>query len=437
MNRINHKMLDVIGVGIGPSNLSLAALLNACPDISARFFDRRREFQWHEGLLLASAELQVPFIKDLVTPVDPTNPFSFLNYLRSQQRLHQFLNAEYPRVLRREFNQYFRWVCQQLPTLFFGVAVEKVEFDGDCFAVKTEHQTFYARHVVLGLGVSPLVPACARSLLGPTLFHASDLLRNRDSLAGLRVAVIGGGQTGAEIVLSCIDHGCPSIRELTWLTRRANFLPLDESPFVNEMFTPVYSDYFFQLDRLTRQQILQEFKLASDGISSSTLRTIYRRLYEIRYLEGSPAIRLLPAHELTDVEPSISGGWTLKVEDLLGHCRHELDVDACILCTGYKPTSPKILSEELLRRLSYEGKTLQLKGDFSVVWDGPDSARMYFQNHAREIRGIADPNLSLLAWRSAKIINSIAGYEVYSLDDCNCLVDWALRERRPVSGTSS
>ena len=31
-----------------------------------------------------------------------------------------------------------------------------------------------------------------------------------------------------------------------WVTRRSNFLPLDESPFTNELFVPAYSDFFFQ-----------------------------------------------------------------------------------------------------------------------------------------------------------------------------------------------
>ncbi|HMG21474.1 MAG TPA: hypothetical protein VK607_09170, partial [Kofleriaceae bacterium] len=38
-------------------------------------------------------------------------------------------------------------------------------------------------------------------------------------------------------------------------------------------------------------------------------------------------------------------------------------------------------------------------------------------------RGIADPNLSLGAYRSARIIHALVGREIYKLADTN-LIDW-------------
>lgn len=41
-------------------------------------------------------------------------------------------------------------------------------------------------------------------------------------------------------------------------------------------------------------------------------------------------------------------------------------------------------------------------------------------------RGVADPNLSLLSWRSAKIINSLVGREVYALRHPQSFIDWSM-----------
>lgn len=67
-------MLDVIGIGIGPFNLSLAALIEPTP-LRALFLEKRDALVWHPGLALPNSRLQVSPLKDCVTLVDPTSPF--------------------------------------------------------------------------------------------------------------------------------------------------------------------------------------------------------------------------------------------------------------------------------------------------------------------------------------------------------------------------
>ncbi|WP_258196206.1 lysine N(6)-hydroxylase/L-ornithine N(5)-oxygenase family protein [Paraburkholderia sp. GV072] len=90
--------MDLVGIGIGPANLSLAALLRPHQEIKAQFFDKRSEFQWHSGLMLPQAALQVPYLKDLVSLVDPTNELSFLSFLVKHKRLLCFINANFTQV---------------------------------------------------------------------------------------------------------------------------------------------------------------------------------------------------------------------------------------------------------------------------------------------------------------------------------------------------
>ncbi|WP_370195241.1 SidA/IucD/PvdA family monooxygenase [Bradyrhizobium ottawaense] len=51
-------MLDVIGIGIGPFNLSLAALIEPTP-LRALFLEKRDALVWHPGLALPNSRLQV------------------------------------------------------------------------------------------------------------------------------------------------------------------------------------------------------------------------------------------------------------------------------------------------------------------------------------------------------------------------------------------
>lgn len=74
---MNEQVYDVIGIGIGPFNLGLAALIEPVEEISAVFFDKEEKFEWHLGML-DGTDLQVPFLADLVTFADPTSPYTFL-----------------------------------------------------------------------------------------------------------------------------------------------------------------------------------------------------------------------------------------------------------------------------------------------------------------------------------------------------------------------
>lgn len=71
-------MLDCIGIGLGPFNLSIAALADQDKtQLSTRFLERKPSFSWHPGLLLSDAKMQTSFLKDLVTAIDPTSQYSF------------------------------------------------------------------------------------------------------------------------------------------------------------------------------------------------------------------------------------------------------------------------------------------------------------------------------------------------------------------------
>ena len=425
MNEV--ELFDAVGIGIGPSNLSLAALLEPLKDFRAVFLERRKELRWHPGLMLPAAEIQVSHLKDLVTLVDPTSRFSFLSFLSRNKRLYRFINAGFPRVKRTEFEQYLRWVAEQLGGMLqFDLPVDAVTVEDGMLAVHSGLRRLRARHLVLGTGLAPFIPSVAERYEGPTVFHASQLLEKNLQPAGKRIAVIGGGQTGAEVALHLLSFGVlPS--DLFWISRRHNFFPLDESPFVNDLFTPSYSNFFFSLPREVRERLIKDQKLASDGISVHLLETIYRRLYELEFLErASCRCRFWPGRELKGMSGR-PGDWSIELFDEITSELQEIRVDAVILCTGYSYSIPRCL-DPIRERLDLVKGEFQVNEDFSICWDGPADSRIYVQNAARNSRGIADPNLSLIAWRSSKIANSLAGRKIYDSEDGPTSFGWCRME---------
>lgn len=419
----SHPRFDFVGLGAGPANLSLAALSQRANGLSSCFFERSSEPQWHPGLLLRESLLQTSFLKDLVTPVDPTNAYSFLAYLVAHQRLYPFITASFPQVTRAEFCQYLAWAARSLPNVRLGCTVEAIAHQGDAWRVRTSEGTVLATDLVLGTGRVPAVPEAARPHLGASVFHAGEFRARAQGLKDKRVAVIGGGQSGAEIFHHLLLDSNALPKRLVWVSRRENFLPLDDSPFANEWFTPAYSEFFFELDEPQRARWAAAQRLASDGISEPLLRDIYRRLYELRFIERCDprGFTLLPSHSLVGMDRT-GDGYTLMMQSSVGGTRAEL-FDTVILATGYRWELPPCM-QELKGRLQFAGGEPVVRADFSLAWDGPGATRIFVQNAARLQRGVADPNLSLLAWRSARILNQLARRELYDCTPANAMIDW-------------
>ena len=412
--------LDAVGVGVGPFNLSLAALL-APTGFKARFFDRTADFQWHPGLLFPEATIQVSYLKDLVTLVDPTSPYSFLAFLRAHKRLYRFIDRTEIRVSRKEFNQYLQWVASRLPNVEFGAEVREVALDEQSFAVQLDNRMFHTKNIVLGTGLVPNIPPWARPYLGNEVFHSNDYLLHPIDATGRVVAVVGGGQSGAEVIWHLLLDSAHLPAQLVWISHRPNFLPLDESPFTNELFNPVYSDYFFTLTPERRDTLLSEQRLASDGVSQVLLERIYDRLYDLEFLEpAGRRVQLLPGNEVIDIQRR-SAGCDLALCDRWGASRR-VRADVIVLGTGSSYALPEAM-QPFAGRMRWDRDGFPVRADFSVEWDGPPGLRIYAQDAARHMRGVADPNLSLMAWRSAIIANSLLGRQVYDVSGESSVFD--------------
>ena len=52
-------------------------------------------------------------------------------------------------------------------------------------------------------------------------------MKEKTSFQGARVAIVGGGQSGAEIFHRLITEKTNRPQKITWFSKRLNFLPLD------------------------------------------------------------------------------------------------------------------------------------------------------------------------------------------------------------------
>lgn len=419
--------VDCLGIGAGPANLSVASLLHAFPQATSIFVDQKKSFGWHDTQQFPDTTLQVSMLKDLVTLADPTSKFSFLSYLHSQGRIYHFLNAQFDAVHRLEFRKYLEWVANQHKNVVFGEKVIEIGFNGH-FVVRTDKRTITANNVSVGVGTRPFVPAFAAGQLGPDQYHVSEMLERSRDLAGQSVCIVGGGQSGAEAFLELISRPqTERPQRVNWISRRPNFLPIDDSPFTNEFYMPNHSDFFFGLNRASRLEFNGTHVLTSDGISEATLRQIYQRIYLHRFIDGAAnLVGLYPNRELRGLERRSGGPWLLEVSNANYAPRLEqIEADVVIWATGFRQSEADFLSP-ISDRLQREGQEYLIDDDFAVRWDGPEDRNIFLHNGAPNQRGLADRNLSLLAWRSKRIIDRILGLK--SVEQLPSFNQWSIDE---------
>ncbi|MGG3662030.1 lysine N(6)-hydroxylase/L-ornithine N(5)-oxygenase family protein [Bacillus gobiensis] len=428
----NEQILDVIGVGIGPFNLGLAALLEKT-ECRSLFFDKKTRFEWHPGMLLEGTTLQVPFMADVVTMVDPTSRFSFLNYLHTQKRLYQFYFFEKFHIPRTEFNHYCQWVSEQLPQLQFECEVKNIEqTKGGHFRVtvfsarENEQKTYDAKHVVIGVGTKPYVPERFHSALGDQVFHSSQYMDKRENVSkASSVTVIGSGQSAAEVFYDLLTKQPDQGYQLSWFTRSKGFYPMEYSKLGLEHFSPDYTRYFYKLPNEKKQKVLNNQALLYKGISFDTIAAIYDLLYERTAGNKRLDVQLQALTELVSIEED-NGRYSLSLYQHEQEAGKHIESDAVILATGYHPYVPNCL-EGIKEKLEWdESGQLVIQEDYKVKLKEKGHNHLFVQNGELHTHGVGAPDLGLGAFRNVTIINQIAGKEVYQTYEHNVFQQFGL-----------
>lgn len=423
-----QTIYDILGIGIGPFNLGLAALAANIPRLTTIFLDERPGFNWHPGMMMEGTKLQVPFHADLVTLADPQSPFSYLCYLKAKQRLFRFTIREEYFPLRKEYNDYCRWVCSQLKNLSFGRHCEKIYYDEQkgvyvvcCRETSSDAlKIYYSRHVVLGVGSQPYLPDCINRN-HPHIFHSANYLPNKKLIKGKKqVSIVGSGQSAAEIfydLLTVLDSEKDGEKEpfqLNWYTRSARFFPMEYSKLTLEMTSPDYLRHFYALAPAVKEKVLAGQSGLYKGINHSLIAAIYDKLYSIGLDNaiGKTPVHLQSNCHLEEVTIGESDRVDCRFMQTETRRSFQQTTDILILATGYHRKIPPFLAP-VKENIRWDDRgRYDVKEHYSI--DDRDS--LFVQNGELHTHGFNAPDLGMGPYRNAVILNSILGYVHFDIE---------------------
>jgi L-ornithine N5-oxygenase len=412
---------DVLGVGFGPSNLALAIALDEYAKRSRSkcvpiFIERQPNFTWHGGMLLPDSDMQISFLKDLVSLRDPTSPFTFVNYLHKRGRLLDFSNCRTFYPSRIEFNDYLRWVAGHFKSVVsYGETITAVEpiTAGQCVTSLRVHSrklgggenVRIARNLVVAVGGTAHIPALFREIAEDSrVLHTSAYL---DAIvtAGLEakrahVAIIGGGQSAAEVTVDLRSRFPEAHIDLIF--RGHALKPSDASPFVNEIFNPEFTDFFYSRDEEQREALVSNFRNTNYAvIDPDLLDKLYRSLYQQR-VTGEEGLTLHPRNEVVAAVKT-SDGIELDVVDKFDSRAWRRKYDVVILATGYDRSAPHAFLDPIRRYV--EGNALDR--NYRLVMSPAFQPQIHLQGYSETSHGLSDTLISVLPIRAQEIADSL------------------------------
>ncbi|MGQ4478330.1 lysine N(6)-hydroxylase/L-ornithine N(5)-oxygenase family protein [Streptomyces sp. SAS_276] len=426
MGNREHEIYDVVGVGFGPSNLSLAIALEEYGasgpehEISALFLERQPSFGWHRNMLLPTTTMQISFLKDLVTFRNPTSSFSFIAYLHASGRLAQFVNNQDFFPTRQEFHQYLEWAQARVadriaygsdvtsirlprapvPELSDRLRLEVADADG------RPGRVVEARNVVISTGLVPSMPEGTER--DERVWHSSEFLekyRRMNPGELRRVAVAGAGQSAAEITRFLYDE-LPHA-EVYSVIPSYGYSVADDTPFANQIFDlGAVDDYYFGTDQ-TRDAFWRYHRNTNYSVvDDDVIRDLYRRSYDddvrgVRRLQFLNLTRITGVKRVgAETRVSLQGGPDAEVR--------ELDFDALVCATGYEAMEPTGLLGDLDRLcLRDEAGRYRVERDYRIVTAPETRCGIYLQGGTEHTHGLTSSLLSNIAVRSGEIVDSI------------------------------
>ncbi|MDP4005406.1 lysine N(6)-hydroxylase/L-ornithine N(5)-oxygenase family protein [Methylobacterium sp. NEAU K] len=421
---------DIVGIGFGPANLSLAIALEdamRCGPLrpSLRFVERQGRFGWHRAMMLPGADMQISFVKDLVSLRDPTSPFSFLNYLHVKGRLSTFLNLKTFNPSRVEYNDYLAWAAEHFSNVVaYGETVEAVRpetRDGRLAAFVVEARDAAGacrlrrcRHLVVAAGGDPAIPPPFAALVQDRrVIHSSWYLPGIAAALGAprldgprpRILVVGGGQSAVEIAT---DLGERYPRALIDLAIRGPALKAaDDSPFVNEIFDPAAVDRIHAAPAPVRAELIAAHRATNYAVVDADLiQAFYARLYE-QQVSGEARYRLRRSTRVLTLEATPEGLRASLRDDVAGTEAHQTYA-AAICATGYaRAAVPAILDP--LRPFLAAG-TADRHYRLPLAPAEP-RVSLHLQGFSEPTHGLTETLLSILPVRAGAIARTILGAE--------------------------
>lgn len=219
-------------------------------------------------------------MKDLATLRNPQSPITFLSYLHSQSRLVAFINRGSTIPSRKEYADYLSWAAQYVQdngvdVLYSHEVVRLSRADpntinvysrnlltGEERVIKARMFNYFTQEaladvelpgdIVISPGGAPRIPQTLASVSEhPFIIHSAAYATSIESVLKslatktrpLRIAVVGSGQSAAEVTLDMRERlglitSFGARHEIDMIIRKGSLKPSDDSPFANEIFDP-------------------------------------------------------------------------------------------------------------------------------------------------------------------------------------------------------
>ncbi|WP_329113031.1 lysine N(6)-hydroxylase/L-ornithine N(5)-oxygenase family protein [Streptomyces sp. NBC_01465] len=423
--RPSQEIYDVVGIGFGPSNMSIAIALQeheaSSPEqpIRSHFFERQPMFGWHRNMLLPSTTMQISFLKDLVTFRNPVSRYSFISFLHASNRLVQFVNNQDFYPTRQEFHQYLEWAASGLnDRVTYGAEVTSIRPVTEAGAstpglleitVRGSDGTtdvVTARNVAISTGLVPRLPDGMTA--GERVWHSSEFLSrfNAHSPADLkRVAVVGAGQSAAEITRFLYDS-LPHA-EVSAVLPSYGYSVADDTPFANQIFDPsAVDEYYFGTERARDSFWRYHRNTNYSVVDADVIRALYQRSYD-EQVRGSQRLHFRNLTRVTEIE-HVPDATRVVLHTLLDDRTEELAVDALVFATGYDGLDPARLLGEFDRNFLRDATGRhQVTRDYRLVTASDLTCGVYLQGGTEHTHGLTSALLSNIAVRSGEIADSI------------------------------
>ncbi len=416
-----NTVVDFIAIGVGPFNLGLACLTAPIKEVNGIFLDKKEQFNWHPGMLMQDTTLQVPFMADLVTLADPTNPFSFLNYIKEQGRIYSFYIRENFLLLRNEYNQYCQWAIKKLKNIHFNTEVIHINYEEEAGiyivtskCTKTDTLKIYkAKKLVLGTGTQPYVPQCSKKLKDKAI-HSSQYVNHKEALQNTKkITVLGSGQSAAEIFYDLLQEVDTKGYELNWITRSPRFFPLEYSKLTLEMTSPEYVDYFYDLPAQKRDQLIKNQKHLYKGINEDLIAAIHDTLYAKRVVATEPLKVALRTNSELKNTAIINHSIQLEFQQVEQGKSFKHETESLVLATGYTYYLPEFI-KGIENRIQWdEQNRFDVARNYSI---DQNKNEIFVQNVELHTHGFVTPDLGMVAYRNSYIIKEITGTEYYPIE---------------------
>ncbi|MFZ6864769.1 SidA/IucD/PvdA family monooxygenase [Undibacterium sp. Ji67W] len=419
---MTSKIYDLLGIGFGPSNLALAicleeeaALTNVC------FIEGQESAVWQKDMLLNGSDIQNNPIRDLVTLRNPKSHYTFINYLKENDRLLEYLNLglEYP--LRKEFSNYIEWVSAsfapfvQYNTRAQSMTIKVINQEHVWEVICNDGERLLARSVVVGTGRTANIPEVLAPLQGKNVFHLTKYLSHVSALPNSckKIGVLGASQSAVELLLDLMDR-FPD-KEIYSLQRGFGFRLKDTSPFSDRVYFPEFIDYFYGLSSAAKANLSNQLRGTNySSADADVIHQLYVRIYEEK-LHGKNRFHLLTNQAIDDATLS-NDGIAIQLREVNTGASSSVDLNALVLATGFLDFSKAPRGEPYPRILDSVSNLLPLDDngvvtvsrDYSVILKDPVSPRLFLNGLCESSHGLGDAgSFSLVSLRAKVITESL------------------------------